>query len=419
MPKKAEWGGIMVLSLMLGQSVWANGLALSHKTLVMSQVVVQGQSTFFARIASADVLASGYRLDTGGRILAQPQLLGGIAVQSYPDGMNEATLLAEARFSLDHEAGPLARQLGAYMHSHGIAFGWFSYDETVNVAGNPHPLHLVWSMALDENSRTLYGDPRLIPEQPSILYALYTPRAVMSGLPQEFAYARAGYLDWIVVNDSFEPMTGWMHKDTGGAFDAPRILGGVTAQPGWSLACLMDESSHPGCPRNAPDIRTLVNQYGAMMGLVDVVEQVQPAWSELPNGQGGVDEVAKLGVSVDSRSWKKARDLFFIYPAGRATFSETGRIGYELQENVDRYVYRSGSDAHILINRFSTSALSPVQPFSKSVFLSAGQENDCEAYLDNIIDPFATSQVFNWRHDTVNGLPANRYTYVAALECHG
>ena len=414
----AQWLLAVIGFLASSFPVLAAGMQASHKTLVINQVVVNGRSAIFTKTASSYYGAMGYSLDVSGDSLASASSAGSLHVLNYAGGLEEGTLLAQAKPFIEAQVARLASQIRFYMLANGIGFAWFNYDQKVRVANNPQPMHLVWSVALDQQERAIYGDPRLVPERPSILYATYTPYSVMTGLPQDFAYAGAGYLDWILVDYTFQPLSGWTDINTGGAFDDPQLSSGVSSDPNQGLECLMDESGNTGCSTAYPDIRSLINQNGAAMGLVDVVATLQPVWDEVANKKGGVDQVAELGVSVDTRTWKNAQTLFFIYPAGGATFSETGRIGYALEENVDRYVYRPQTDTYDFINRFTTVALSPTQNFSKSVRFNRTQNAACSSYIEDIIDPFATIRIYSWQNDTVNNLPPDRYTHVATLNCN-
>ena len=98
--------------------------------------------------------------------------------------------------------------------------------------------------------------------------------------------------------------------------------------------------------------------------------------------------------------------------ASGGTFTNSGNIGYQVLSVVDRY-WVTPDGNYFLVGEQTATPQIPQQPYSKSVSLPMGAEPT--AYSDMIIDPFRTSQIYDYLDDTVNGLPAAAYPYVAPI----
>ena len=98
--------------------------------------------------------------------------------------------------------------------------------------------------------------------------------------------------------------------------------------------------------------------------------------------------------------------------AGGGSYSNSGTIGYQVLSVVDRYWVTPDGQYFALGEQTSLPQV-PQQPYSKTVTLPAGADET--AYGDLIIDPFHTSQIYDYLDDTVNGLPASAYPYVAPI----
>ncbi|MHB8847835.1 MAG: hypothetical protein ACYC43_05300 [Burkholderiales bacterium] len=93
-------------------------------------------------------------------------------------------------------------------------------------------------------------------------------------------------------------------------------------------------------------------------------------------------------------------------------FINTGRIGYEVQSMVNRY-YVTPDGHYFLIGNVTANTIAPTQKYNKTVSLPSGSNSAGYAYL--IIDPFNTTQIYDYRNDTINRLPAANYLYVAPI----
>ncbi len=95
------------------------------------------------------------------------------------------------------------------------------------------------------------------------------------------------------------------------------------------------------------------------------------------------------------------------------TLLNSGRIGYAVQSTVDRY-YVTPDGAYSAIATTTMPSIAPTQSYNKSVALPQGA--NAASYTTLIIDPFNTTQIYDYTNDTVNGLPVSAYVYVAPLQ---
>lgn len=350
------------------------------KILVLSQSVAWSGGTLTAQMTGRYGVpshgADGLGLDRLGRRIANPSAVGSLPVRDFGAGLTQSALLAAARDHIQTFAPALFSSMRSWMRSNGVAAGFFNFQQQVAVSGSPRPMYLVWSAHVGMDGKALYGDPRLVPEEPVLVHAAYVSKAVMDGLPQDWAYPDAGRLSWRLVNFNFEPKTGWTVIDTGGAFDEPQ---GEAADPELGVKCLADRTSNPACPTGYPDLKELIDQNAAVAGILDYTRMVQPVYDEDP---ATGDLIARAALSVDRRA--------VSYSTCTAeNFANDGRVGYTLQTLADRY-YVSPEGMATLMNQFQALSISPTQSYSHSMPLSGDGAPDLGALF---IEPFSSPLV--------------------------
>ena len=268
----------------------------------------------------------------------------------------------------------------------------------------------------------------------TLLYGSYEQSQAASGLPVTWTMPNAGDFQWELMQVSQAggktlmtpiPFNGSiMHTvATGGAFDAPRLAGSVidncTAQAGNPLMCNQPNpfktypaqvngqtvSYDPNVGYNllvSQEVTPLMKSTGASAALIDYGRTVQPVYTQSANGT----QTAVTAVSVTSRTFTGGGC------GGPTTLANSGNIGYLLnQVNSQYYVDTSGTSS--LLGNTTTNLVSPTQSFSQSANLPAGAQYG--QYVSDIVNPYGGGQVYNWQNDTVNGLPAADYVYVAPL----
>lgn len=398
------------------------------------------QSSFIGRIGTTQYTnETGLSLSKNGTSVDPSSAVGVVPYVPYNPvfPLSQKDLLARAKayqaYAISHT---LINDMRTYMHKVGASEVMYSYRQRVKVSGNPVPKVITWRVIIDAFGTPHYNDPKLISDIPTFVYIAYTPKTVMAGLPQTWAYPDAGKYKWNLVDKNFNNLTAFTLVDTNGAYDEPiaqtvkpytspypsgcsidteDASGDMVCDPDYALKCLINKTSDAGCPTAYSDILTLIDEYGADGAFIDYSRQLQPVFDTVDNGDGTTSEVARVAVSIDTRTWVKGKIYFFISPTGGASFKETGRNGYTLLNQVDRYgVQMDGS--YDFMNTNTTTTISPTQNFSKSVTPPKGAK--CINYGFSIIDPFTTNTVYDWRNDTVNSLPQSAYTYVAPLNCY-
>lgn len=340
--------------------------------------------------------------------------------------------LAYQQYAINHT---LISDMRTYMRKVGASEVMYSYRQRVKVKGNPNPKIITWRVIIDAFGTPHYSAPKLVSDIPTFVYLAYTPKSVMAGLPVSWAYPNAGKYSWNLIDKNFGNLTSATIVDTNGAYDEPLAQtvkpyttpypsgcsidtdgsGDMVCDPDYALKCLINKTSDTSCPTAYKDLLTLIDESGADGAYIDYTRQLQPVYDTVDNGDGTTSEVAQVAISIDTRTWVKGKIFFFISPSGGAAFQETGRTGYTLLNQTDRYaVHMDGSyDAS---GSNTSTTISPTQNFSKSVTPPTGAL--CINYGFKVIDPFTTNSVYDWRNDTVNGLPQSAYTYVAPLNCY-
>src|SRR5208337_4300698 len=102
-------------------------------------------------------------------------------------------------------------------------------------------------------------------------------------------------------------------------------------------------------------------------------------------------------------------------PLGGGKYNNTGRIGYTLQYQSERYLVEP--DGNYTSTAASTGyTVSPMtQDFNKTVTVDNSQ--NAEALIDTIINPFPVNDnLYDYTNDTANNLPCNQYIY-AGVQC--
>lgn len=422
-----------IILFMIPQSVLADqgNTMRSGKALGLFQTVGLAEdgypSSFLGRIGAAQYTNdAGLSLSKNSATVDPSSAVGVVPYVPYNTAfpLAQKDLLARAKAYQDYAIShTLVNDMRTYMRKVGASEVMYSYRQRVKVKGNPVPKVITWRVIIDAFGTPHYNDPRLVSDIPTFVYLAYTPKTVMAGLPQSWAYPDAGKYKWNLVDKNLNNLTAFTLVNTNGAYDEPvaqttkpyttpypagcsidaeDTSGDMVCDPDYALKCLINKTSDPSCPTTYDDILTLIDNNGADGAYIDYSRQLQPVFDTVDNGDGTTSEVARVAVSIDTRTWVKGKIYFFISPTGGASFQETGRNGYTLLNQVDRYgVQLDGS--YDFIKSETSTTISPTQNFSKSVTPPKGAK--CINYGFNIIDPFTTNTVYDWRNDTVNSLP--------------
>ena len=101
--------------------------------------------------------------------------------------------------------------------------------------------------------------------------------------------------------------------------------------------------------------------------------------------------------------------------AGGGTFHNTGRIGFNMTSNVDRYYVQLDGSYQQVASQVNPT-ISTNNTYDKTVTMPTGVT--CGSQPNVIIDPLATTTTYNYNNDTLNGLTPAQYQYVAPIACH-
>lgn len=321
-----------------------------------------------------------------------------------------------------------------YMQSQGFSSAVFDFGQRVLVSATPTPRikWLSWRVIVDSSGRARYADAKLLDESPQPLYVLYTPKKVADGLPANSGYADAGTIKWHLMDASGNAVTSTTKIDVNGAYDQPEVdaaapdplpagcsrnadTGEAECDISFGLECLINNQSKPTCPTAYTDVRQLVDLTAPSWVIVDYARHVQPVYEAVVQTDGSIAEELKTSVNITKREWKVGKAIFFISPGGATKFNVEGNYGYELKMQTERYRVSPDDLTYSMLGMEEQITAAPTTAFSKSASVGGAT---CASYTYNIIDPFATNQVYDWRNDTVNFLPPARYISVAPLNCY-
>jgi len=277
-----------------------------------------------------------------------------------------STSAAYSRTIVNSVVGQLKSQLKSSQASSAI----FQYDQEVQVYGQPStpPPHLVWTVYVDSGGRVFYGDPIVIPGEPTYIYAIYTPLNVASGLPTGWAYPNAGTLRYQIMKSKDNSLVqDWVTINVNGAYDDPiqTVNSGAQVDPDAGLKCLVNKASG-GCTTGYTDIVTLLGQTGAVATVLDYTRQLQPTMQS--NADGTVSP--KSALSYDQRNWSW----------NTCTYQNVGSLGMELNAQTDRYLVMP-TGKYSQMGNASQKAQAPTQPFNISANVSPGYVNALPAYV--------------------------------------
>jgi hypothetical protein len=348
----------LVLVLVMSQANTQNVTSDGARALVVTQSVdTTGHSMIAAKSVMAADTAFGYATNRLATPIANAAAIASLDPRTYPPGLSQSQVLSVAKTHISGYLGRLVSNVTEYLSANGYSSGWYSYQQTLTVSGKTK--YLIFALYIGAAGRPLYGDPELLDETPTLMFAVYTALAVRTGLPQTWAYPDAGSLKWQLRDLSMNPVSAWTTADTHGAYDQPQ---GHVTDPEWGLKCLVSKAADPACPVSYPDMRTLIDRYAATFGIVDYVRMVQPVYVVGPGGT----RFAKAALDVYERSIHLPSCCCDNSPL---IYTNKFHIGYLLERQVERALVNPGGTWSI-INHFSSTAVSPTEDKTKSLATS-------------------------------------------------
>ena len=434
--------GVLLVGALMIAPAWAGQMitGLGGATLIVTESASNGQAQTAATLASP-LNANGLRDGQLATVSPQnPDSLGVIPADTL--GTQSSTSIAASTVSsylqpyLQTEAAALQQAMSGTKDAGAL----YTYAQSVNVTSGsgttaaqvagmmwvPRTGHYQW---MGMNATAGFA---------TILYGQYQQSQSAYGLPSGWTMPNAGDFTWelLQVNisgagttETAVPYQGTLNHVvvTNGEYDAPIPIPATSTTGAAIENCKASASDPTLCNQPNPQgtypatlngqtvaydpntgynylvsnlVTPLMHQTGAIEAIVDYGRAVKPVYVNSSNGT----QVAVVAVAVNNRS--------FSGGCGSATLSNSGDIGYLLNETEDEYLVASNGISSLL-NTTSQNGLSPTKTFSQTANLPAGAQY--ASYVSDVVNPFGGGQVYNWQDDTVNGLPASDYVYVAPL----
>lgn len=407
-------------------SGWAAVLSGKASGVLIVEKTVALPSGGYAASMTAKVGAAGYSGPDNGYILSanseNVDVPSGISLQhiTYAGTPAGSTLINQAKAAFLPYKSQIANGIKAYVTANGLAGGLFKYAQNVEISGRPgESMILYWQVFATADGRVIDTDIEILPPRPTFVWFKYTPKAADPGVVTNALYDDPGKLSAYLVDENFDIIRNIFEINTNGAFDEPVYTEGgpVPAvcttdgcDPEWAVRCLIDPATGQSCPSvtGFTSMKKLMTDLVAQGGYIDYTRSLAPVFDETCTGPADDPDCtyeARLSIKVNSRS---------INFNSANTYYESGTLGTELESVNDRF--RVGIDGWFdLVGQSKTPKHMPDKAFSKQAALPAGAK--CVSYApDIIIDPLKTTNLYNWRNDTVNGLPASRY-FMSPLSC--
>lgn len=265
--------------------------------------------------------------------------------------MDQGQALREAGYWVINEFQPFRQRMAAWMREKNLSYAYFSFSQEVNINTEvgPRKREISFTATLDSAGRATHGVPKLVDADPLILEAMYTPLQTADGLPPDWQYPEAGTLKWRLLNKDYLELTPWRTIDVAGAYDSPDYAEGVGVDPLVRIPCLVDRA-HPSCGQPATTVRDLMDQTGAVVGILNYIRRIEPFYEESDD-----DEVApKSTISVDERIWNCS------------VLQNNGRFGMEIALQADQFLVEPSTVAYSYrkVGEFGGKALSPTSNYN-------------------------------------------------------
>jgi hypothetical protein len=358
--------------------------------------------------------------------------------------MTQTQALSYAVMVQGAQVSILVNQVKELMQKRGAVEATYYYRQLIKVKGNSSTKAIIWHVLIDSMGKSRYSKPKIINEVPQFVHLTYTPKKIVNGLPSTWVYPNSGKYDWKIVDKILNPLSASTTVDVNGVYDEPVAQNRPYSTPypsgceleadspfdmvcdtEWALKCLIDKTSDAACPATYKDVKDLIDETGSDGAYVDYVRALSPVYDQVLIGYDAAgyeiyDDVARVSISVDMRKWHKGKRFFFISNGGGAKFQMQARVGYELLKQVDRFLVEPDG-TYTQVGSASEITISPTVNVDKTVNLPKSAK--CLGYQFNVIDPFTTTQVYDFRNDTVNELPQSKYMYggtsgvIAPMSC--
>ncbi|MCL4492821.1 MAG: hypothetical protein M1510_13155 [Nitrospirae bacterium] len=241
---------------------------------------------------------------------------------------------------------------------------------------------------------------RIVSSTPRVLYYIYRSKGTEDNLPAGWSYPDGGVLYKYVLDQNYSIISS-TSINTGGRYDPPATPEGDSAvNPNAGLELMITEVA-----------KTEMKDKSALFAIADYSRRVSPYYE--CNGSG--DCTAVVSVESLSRSLNVADVCTGLNDQlGGSTYNNTGRVGYTLEYKAERYFIEPEGNYSLTASSTGYTVSPMTQDFNKTITVNNSQNAATLAYT--IIDPFSTNALYDFRSDTVNNLPCNRYLY-AGWQC--
>lgn len=298
---------------------------------------------------------------------ADPRIMA--TTQAYGNGVyTMAEIEASAKASLVPQQDTLLSKMRAAAVAARVSGVVWIFAQTVRPKGSVRNMKLSWYLLIAPGGRVLTMDPKVVEEDPTVVYMVYYSKAVGRSLPASYAWADAGLIKWQLRRYDGTAVTGWTTVDTGGAYDAPDN----DSEQG--PRCVATAETLGSCVQGVTTARKLMADNASRKSVIDYVRAVEASYNPASNGEYTPD----VKISFDTRQYTRIS-------CSVGTYRCAGSVGYTVVETLDRYTMADTDALPSKLNSLSgLNSSRPAQTFDVSVAVS-----DKPAVVDPfVIDPF-------------------------------
>lgn len=391
---------LALTALFMTSSVWAQSAAphpITSAAVKEAAFIAQRNGGATAQIGPLSISSRGFStLKMATPASGSP---GGLPLVPVAGAVAEDVALEAARIWAETNMPGYASRVGGWLRGRGVGMGYYSFEQNITVATNygNRPKKISFIAAIDARGHSLWGNPKVIDDNPVFLDALYTPRNAANGYPSSWGYSGApgdeyqpqpGKLIWrtVTLNGSpTGPVPEWQEAPgINGQFD-PSTSNGVTADVTEKVPCMVDRRN-PGCNAGLIDARNLMAQTGASFGRVTVLRPAEPAYQAA--GDGGE---MPIGTIVITRR-----------EATCTTLREWGNMQVQLSLRADQFIVKPATP----IYRYE----------AMTELMGEGMSPITNYYVEldwNDAWPSDQDQPYNWRRVMLSPLPSpdDDFTY--------
>lgn len=185
----------------------------------------------------------------------------------------------------------------AWLMKNGVSTGFFNYttEALLMTPTGAKKMSVAFNAVVEASGKAIYGNPKVVESDPTILDIQYTPAMVSEDIPAEWNFSEAGTIRYRVLNKAMSPITGWSVVPANGVFDKKLTLDPATGEmvePDTDMEACFIDSRTPGCPLSNLDVRSVLEQTAATRAFASYINALEPVYKDTGDGVTFIPELS-------------------------------------------------------------------------------------------------------------------------------